>query len=250
MKSLLSVLLALATFAAGAQSTWTEAEIGASHESLTGGNRDWDSIYLDAAHAFGERRTLVGGLRQTERYGLRDSEARLGYYHPLGAAWTGHVEGTASDEHHVLPKYSLAGQAAVALAGGWGANAGLRRNEFTRSTVHILSLGGERYWGNWRGAYTLYSGHPEGAGSAAAHRFQLNRYYGSRSSIGISATRGREVENAGPPAGVVTSDVRALALSGRHWFDPAWALSWELLVHQQGGLHKRRGVLLGLRHRF
>jgi YaiO family outer membrane protein len=250
MRPLLAILLALAACPTAAQTAWTEAEIGATHESLTGGNRDWDSVYLDAVRNFGERRALAGGLRNVERFGLRDSEARLGYYHPLGATWTGHVEGSASDEHHVLPKYSVFGQVSGAFSGGLGVNAGLRRNEYTRATVHVLALGLERYWGNWRGAYTLYSGHPEGAGSASAHRFQLHYYYGTRSSIGLSGTRGREVENAGPPAGVLTSDVRSIALSGRHWMTPQWGLTWELLVHEQGDLYRRRGVLLGLRHRF
>ena len=136
------------------------------------------------------------------------------------------------------------------LPGGWGIALGLRRSEYNTSSVNITSLLAERYWDNFRGAYTLYSGRPDGASSAASHRFQLSYYYGDRNSIGLSYTTGREVENTGPPAGVITSDVRDWTLMGRHWFVPGWAFSYELLTHEQGSLYRRHGLRLGLRHRF
>ena len=116
--------------------------------------------------------------------------------------------------------------------------------------MNILVGTVERYWGNWRGAYTVYSGRPEGAASGAAHRFQLNYYYGQRSSAGISVTTGKEVENVGPPVGVVTTNVRDLTFSGRHWLDDAWALTYELVSHEQGAQYRRRGLHVGVRHSF
>ena len=67
--------------------------------------------------------------------------------------------------------------------------------------------------------------------------------------MGLSVTFGREVENI-VPNGIVTSDVRAFGIYGRHWFAPAWAVTWELGTHEQGDFYRRTGGRLGLRHDF
>lgn len=228
----------------------SEVELGATHERLSGGRPDWRSIYLEGSHPLGERRVIYGGLRETLRFGLADTEIWAGYSHPLGREWTAVVEGSASGEHRVLPKYSALGQLTRHLPGGWGLSAGLKHSEYSLSGVNLLVLGAERYWGNFRAGYNLYAGRPEGATTGVAHRFALNYYYGERSTVGIALAAGREVENVGPPLGVASTDVRSLSLSGRHWFAPSWALSWDLLAHEQGSLYRREGIRLGLRHRF
>jgi hypothetical protein len=41
-----------------------------------------------------------------------------------------------------------------------------------------------------------------------------------------------------------------LTLIGRHWLGKSWALSYELLAHEQGDLYRRRGLRLGVRYGF
>ena len=114
----------------------------------------------------------------------------------------------------------------------------------------MISAGLERYFGRQRAFYTLNNGKPEGAGSATAHRIGVDHYYAEeRSRVGVSATWGREVENI-PPTGVLTSDVRALNLDGRHWVSAAWAMTWELGTHEQGSFYRRTGGRLGVRYAF
>jgi YaiO family outer membrane protein len=173
-----------------------------------------------------------------------------GYYHPLSADWTALVEASTSDTHRVLARYALFGQLTRSLGAGWSASAGLRHSEYTRSGVNLAVLGVERYWGNFRAGYSLYAGRPEGANTGIAHRLSFSYYYGDGSSVGVAGTSGREVENVGPPTGITSTDVRNLSLTGRHWFAPDWAISWDLTAHEQGTLYRREGFRLGLRHRF
>ena len=259
MRALRVLLLAFAPAAALAQSTppadnlrlrMSEIELGATRENLNKGLQDWRSLYLEGAHYIADRQTLYGGLRRTERFNKYDTEGYVGYYHPLAPTWTLLLEGSLSEQHQVLPKGSAFAQVSKLLPYGWGLNVGLRRSEYTTSGVSMLVAGAERYWGNWRGAYTLYSGRPDGGPSAEAHRFQLSHYYGERSSIGVAYTFGQEVENVGPPVGILTSNVKDLTLNGRHWLSPDWALTWDLVAHEQGSLYRREGFRLGLRHRF
>ncbi|MBX3663109.1 MAG: YaiO family outer membrane beta-barrel protein [Burkholderiales bacterium] len=236
--------------AIGLKPARTEVEAGYSRENLSNSLPDWTSTYLLGSHRFGERRVLYGGLRETRRFGLDDSEVHAGLYYPLGASWTAQVEGSLSPTHEVLAKHSIYGQLQKSLPGGWGVGVGLRHNEYTLSASNVVSLLAERYWGNFRGAYTLYSGRPEGGSSGASHRVQLSYYYADRSSVGISFSDGREVENVGPPRGLLSSDVRNWTLSGQHWLTPAWALTYDLVNHEQGSLYRRQGLRLGIRHSF
>ncbi len=244
-------LAGVAYFAAAmAQNPYTEGEAGFTREHLSAGRGEWRSRYVEMAHEFAPRQTLYGGFRETERFGLSDSELGAGYYHPLSEKWTALVEGSYSPQHNVLARDSLLGQLSWTGPYGWVLSGGLRRSEYTRTEVNTLSGTAERYWGNFRAAYTFYNGHPEGSGSASAHRLALDYYYGERSHVGLNGTAGREAENVGPPLGVVTSKIRNLTVSGRHWVSPGWALAWELGAQQQGDLYRRQGIRLGFRHRF
>lgn len=227
-----------------------EVEGGFSREQLSGGRADWTSAYLEGAHTFAERQTLYGIARRSSRFDLRDTEYLAGYYHPLGRRWTALVEGNASPDHRVLPKHSLLGQLSWQAGGGWTLSPGVRYTKYTTSSTRLLIGTLERYWSTFRAAYTLYNGRPEGAGSATAHRLAFEHFYTERSRVGIGFTRGREVENVGPPIGITSTDVRSVNLYGRHWLTPAWALTWEGLRHDQGDIYRRQGFRLGLRHRF
>jgi len=227
-----------------------DLEGGSSYERLTNGQPDWKSVYLEGAHTFAPRQTLYGALREVERFDLHDGQIEAGYYHPFSSRLTGHVEGNASPQHNFLPMSSLFGELALELSRGWVASGGYRHNEYTATHTRILSAGLERYFASYRAYYTLNNGRPEDTGSATAHRVGLDYYYAEeRSRIGVSATFGSEVENI-VPNGVVTSDVRAFGIYGRHWLSQAWALSWEIGSHEQGDFYRRTGARLGLRHHF
>jgi hypothetical protein len=45
---------------------------------------------------------------------------------------------------------------------------------------------------------------------------------------------------------VLTTQVSSSSLSGRHWLDERWGLSYEVLVEHQGNLYLRKGIRLGL----
>lgn len=225
-------------------------EFGYGRESLTNNYADWTNTYLLGSRKLGERQTVYGGLRETERFGLNDSEVHAGLYFPVGETWGGILEGSYSPTHEVLAQSSVYGFLQKNFRGGWGLGLGLRHNEYTTTASNVTSLLAERYWGSFRGAYTLYSGRPEGASSAASHRLQLSYFYADRSTVGMSYTNGREVENVGPPRGVVATDVQGWSVSGQHWFTPSWALTYDLTQHEQGTLYRRQGLQLGLRRSF
>jgi YaiO family outer membrane protein len=230
--------------------TANEVEFGLTHDALDNGYADWESAYLDVVHRLGARHAVYGELRETQRFNLRDREMSVGYSHPFSATWTGLVEASVSPDHNVLARNSVFGQLQKSFDDGWGVQAGLRRSEYNSSSTELMVLTGERYWGNYRGAYTFYLGRPQDAGAAPSHLGQLSYYYDERSYLTFGVSSGRQVESLGPGLGVLVTDVTSVSFSGRHWLDSGWGISYEAVVEHQGDLYTRKGMRMGLRHAF
>lgn len=229
-----------------------QVQFNYTYESLTKNFGAWRNASLDVSHRFDSRQMLYGAVRETERVGQRDREAMIGFYQPLGKRWAVLAETNASPTHNVLPKWSALIQVERSFAAGWNVQTGYRRTNFNTARVNLGTIGAEKYWGNYRAAYTLYVNNLEKAGTSAAHRLQFNRYYGEQTStIGISLAAGRELESLGAArGGVLRTDVQSVAISGYHWFGRNWGTNYVLTLHRQGSLYWRRGLTLGLRYQF
>lgn len=228
----------------------TEIEIGAMPQRLNNGQRDWHEAYVDFSHRFGERETLYGSLRETERFGRSDTQGILGGYYPLGANLTGVLEADVSPTHKVLPKASVFGQLEFKLGSGWGIHSGVRHTEYDAAQVNTGNLTVERYFGNFLASYTWYESWLQGAGASPAQRVALTYFYNDENQISFALANGREAENVGPPRGVLSSSVANWAIYGRHWFTRDLALSFEAQRQRQGDLYIRQAIRLGLRYRF
>lgn len=235
--------------AASAPVAALDVEIGAGREDLSGALADWRSVHVAAEQSFGERRSLRGSWRQTERFGADDHEWAAGLTLPLSEVWTVGGDATISPSHRVLPEWSFGVELHRRLDDGWGLAFGGRHTEYASAETQQASLGLERYFGSFRAAYMWSTTRLSGAGSSPAQRLQLTHYYAAASSVGVLLGRGREAENV-PPLGVIRSTTDTLAVVGRHWLDRDWALAYEVGLHQQGDFYRRRGVQLALRRVF
>ncbi len=251
----------------------TQVEVGGSYDWLTDGYDDWRSVYVEAEHQLDVRKLVYGRARGTDRYDQDDHEFTLGGYAPLSPRWTAAAEGTYSASHDVLPVWSVMGQLQWSLPKGWGTGAGIRHSEYrprclgvefeTDSDLLWFTL--DRYWGNYYAGYTLYRAEADDSDQVYSNRFALNRYYGDRSWFGLSFSRGEEIENSpiedfggfNCTPTLVTSDVTAAVLAGRHWLRPRWAISYQfgyfdydIRVREQRPSYTRTGIRVGLRYRY
>ena len=204
---------------------------------------------VDTLQDLAPRLALYGGTLQTRRFASSDTDARVSLYRPLGPSLA-LGPGQMNPINNVLPQYTLYRQVRHVLPGGWGLGFGVRQSEYNFATNNLYSVSAERYVGNFRGAYTLYSGRTDGSDVGSAHRFQVNYFYGERNTVGLAYTTGRDIENLGLSAGLMPGDARDLTLSGRHWLSPNWALTYDLLSHEQGSLYRRQGLRLGVSRTF
>ena len=219
-----------------------DLDFGYGRESPNNQFSDWTSHFPSASLRLPERRMFYGGPRADDAFGLREGG---GYRAPLFLSGDTSVGGSPVE---TLMPGSLYGFMQRNFADGWGLGLGLRYNEYT--TTNVVSVLAERSWSNFRGSYTLYSGQPESMFSAANHRLQLSYYYDDRNAFGMSYTNGREPESVGPLRGVSSADVQGWSVGGQHWLTPSWALTYDLVQHEQGALSRKQGLQLGVRRNF
>lgn len=227
-----------------------EVEVGSSLESLTNGYANWRSKYITAEKKLGEREAIYGSVLSTQRFNMNDTQALAGVYYPLASRWTLLLEGNKSSTHNVLAKMSALSQIQYNLDEGWNAQLGVRHTEYSSASINTLLVTGERYWSNYRAAYTQSVSALAGAGSVSSGRIQLSKYYDEHSSIGVGFSKGSEIENLGLTLGILITPVQYIGLNGRHWFSRDWAASYEVATSKQGSLYTRNTFQLGLRYQF
>ena len=225
-------------------------QFGVAYEALSRGLDPWRSASLEASGAPKRSQTLYGAVRETTRFSRLDHEMMAGFRQVVSPRLTVVIEGEASPSHHVSPLWSGLGQVELVAGGGWNVQAGLRHRKYESASVNLGAMTVERYWGRYRGAYTLYLSHLPGEGSSASHRAHGDYYYDRlSSSIGVSLAAGRELEHV-EPGGVLRTAVRSAALVGRQWLTSSWFVRYDALVHEQGALYTRARVSASLGHRF
>ncbi|AEG93431.1 YaiO family outer membrane beta-barrel protein [Ramlibacter tataouinensis] len=220
----------------------------AEHSELDKGNTDWRELTLQLSRQWQPREAAELGLAQTRRFGLDDTQLRLGYSRPLSQRLTGSLQASASPTHRVLPKGSLGGALQYEFSPGWLLHGGARHTRYDATDVDEGRLALERYFGD----YSLLAGWtPARALGQDTHAFELRGswYYAPDSSVGVIAARGDEATQLGEDR-IVLAEVRSLALLGRHRLSPQAALLWSLGRTRQGSFYTRTGASLGLQFAF
>ena len=207
----------------------------------------WRRVHT--AQNLASRLMLYGGSLETRRFDVGSASMRVSLYRPQVHGLSG-MSGSVDRIHDVVPKYTLYRHISQPLGTSWGLGFGVRQSEYNSASNQLYSVSAERYIGNFKGAYTLYSNRTDGTDLGSAHRFQVNYFYGDRNTVGLAYTTGRDIESPGLVSGLAPGDARDWTLSGRHWLSPNWALTYDLLSHDSGSSYKRQGLRLGVSRSF
>ncbi len=227
-----------------------EIQLTYSFDRLSDNYGSWRTASLDFSRKYRSRRTFYGALLKTERFGRRDSQATLGIYQPLSRKWALMLEANYSPTHRTLAKWSAFGGLEHNFGKGWNGQVGYRRTQYPSAKVNLTSATAEKYFGNYRAAYTLALINLEKVGTSAAHRLQFARYYGEQaSSVGVTVGCGRELESLGSQ-GVLQTDVKSIGVSGHHWINKNWGINYDASLTGQGKFYLKQGASIGVRFRF
>ncbi len=225
-----------------------ELELSARQDWLDRGLDNWRNQRLDYVSTQPQGPGWYGALLREQRFGEGDEGVELGAVIPLNAAWTLQPEAGYQPSPYFLPQWHADLRLQRRLPDGYLGALSLRRTEYEATRVDRLALSAERYWRNWRAGYTLNLTDVANAGTPVGHDFALDHYYDGLSHAGVRLTLGEE--EAVEEQRVITSDVRAISLQGRHWLSARWAVTWAAGYHRQGDYYDRHWLRLGLRHAF
>lgn len=225
-----------------------ELELSARQDWLDNGFDNWRSQRLDYTSTQPEGLGWYGALLREQRFGEWDQGVEAGAVIALDENWTLQPEVGFQPSPYFLPEWHADLRLQRRLPSGFLGAASIRRTEYETTRVDRLALNAERYWGSWRAGYTLNITDVANAGTPIGHDLALDYFYGGLNYAGLRLTAGEE--EAVEEQQLITSDVRAISLQGRHWLDSRWALTWEVGHHRQGDYYTRRWLQLGLRHAF
>ena len=240
-----SVSNASSSEAPAASPSRTRIEAGFGKERLSNGSADWTEHFVVLNHnTAGRAQTVMVKLSQTERFGLKDNTATVAAGARLSTNVSGTIEIGASPTHRVLAKRSIQGGLSMALERGYGLAAAFRQIDYNATRLRAIDVTFERYIGDYRVAYSVHPSRSSTAGNALGHRLQLGRFYGDDNQVQVLLAGGNEVDR--PEVGIINqSQVRAIALFGRHWLTPYWAIAYAA-SHTRQEQTRRDGLTISL----
>lgn len=226
-----------------------ELTTGAIYENLTGGNEPWTEFYVNATQNLGQRTSAYAGIRVTNRFGLADQELSAGGYTPLGPTWTLNPYASISPSHNILARWTVGANLNHSLGNGWGVEGGLERREYNTTGVTIERLTAEKYFDDYRLAYTLALAQGDNTGNAAGHSLTFSYYYDERNSLNVGLAVGEQLESISP--GVVRQfDVKSINVWGTSWLSEDAAINYGVGVESFEPAFTRRKLELGFRYQF
>lgn len=232
--------------------------LSGSFDHLTDSMEAWNEVTANFSSKLREGRTIYGSISQQERFGYRDFEAQAGIYERLSPKWLLIAELKGSPTHEVVPIWAAFAQIEYGLGKGWRTGIGGRHAVYDQGAagskaVNVGSFLLEKYFGNWRAAYTLFTSNlRDTVDLRLSHLGQLDYYYGGYehdvSHIGIGFSAGVEAAEF-VYANIYGLGLKSFFLRGEHWFTPRWALTYGARTNQQEH-YSRYGIQLGVDHRL
>ena len=222
--------------------------------TLSNNPDDWRDTTVTARAKYNNGRQMAFSYTNSARFGLADDTIAAETYLPIDKDNLVYAELRYSNSHRVLPEYAAHLQWTHEFAGGWGIIGGYKRVEYTESGVHLIDLGAEYYFSNYRAAYTAVVSESDNAGGALSHRFQLGYTFDSMSNIQLAVTTGSEVEKPVNASSIIKTDFTTLALWGEVLLNRRWTLIYaagytDLQINNSRSSN-RRFFDLGIRYTF
>lgn len=225
------------------RSDWTLLA-GAGFDELDNGQPGWNSQFIELQYKQSDSRQFHLRLARDARNRSDDTSAGAGFA-LTGTRWFGGGSLAAASNPAFQAELALDGHVGRALADGWVASISARHREYETATVTGIAANIERYFADYRIAYTINQSQLDGESGFASHVVTGNWYYADASNVGFSFGTGREAEAIGN-GNVVETDVRSIAFNGRHELNPRVSLLWWAGLHEQGDLYRRQFVGLAI----
>lgn len=208
-------------------------------EDLDGDRPGWNAQSVRVGWAATERTRLFAAAGRDERFDRADRSFALGIRQSFLERWHAGLELERGSDVSFLPEDEVSAFIGRQFDHGWVGELRSRRLNYETATVTVWSARVERYFSDYRVAYTLHASRLHGLTNAVSHALDLNWYRDNRSSYGITVAYGDEAEAVGLSR-VLETEVGSVTVTGRHDLGGRYGLAWWLGIHEQGSFYRRR----------
>lgn len=216
-----------------------QVTLAASVENLSNNLPGWNQQSLRLDWRATETVQVFAELGRNERFNQSDMPVAAGARVEFAGQW--HV-GLALDRTNnasFLPESGFAAYAGRRFDKGWAGEVRAQRRNYDTATITIWSARTERYFSDYRAAYTLHVSRLHGLANAVAHAFTLDWYRSEAFSAGVTVAVGDENEAIGPGL-VLESSVASITINGRYAINRRFRLNGWVGVHEQGDFYRRQ----------
>lgn len=230
------------------ETQWTVL-LSASHEDLDSGLPDWSHQFVELTRETEDDLRLGFRLGRDVRNDTADATLGLNAEFELSSVWFGGIDLGLSGDPNFQPETAFSGHVGRPLGDGWVADIRYRRRDYPTAAVDSVIGTIEKYYGDFRFAYSPGLSRLDGSSSFMNHVATVNWFYNEDSNLGITMSTGKEAESIGVGQ-VLETDVNGLVLSGRRPLNERFGLQWWLGFHEQGDFYRRRFLGLAVSFRI
>jgi len=217
----------------------SQVTLAAGIENLTNNQPGWNNQSLRIDWNATDSLDVFVSVGRHERFNQPDSPLSAGARVELLDHWHAGLELESTNSANFLPDSSYAVYAGRRFDKGWVGQLRAERRNYDTVTVTIWSARTERYFSNYRAAYTLHVSRLHGLANALSHAFTLDWYRSTASSVGVTVAFGDENEAIGPGA-VLESSITSITINGRYALNRRFDLNGWVGVHEQGDFYRRQ----------
>lgn len=201
-------------------------------------NDTWHESAINMEYAWSKRRIAGFRAARSQRFGQDDSLYEIYGSLPLSPRIIVTGRGLYSPSHRVRHKNGVLAEVSIALAKGWVVTVGGGRTRYNSGPSDKGTLTVERYFSDYRLAYTAMAVQPEGGPWSPVQRLGGSWYYGDDSRLNFNLAAGEETDESVIGASSLKFDTWGAGLGGRHWFTPRFAVDYSVGYE---GLESSRG---------
>lgn len=224
------------------------AETGASYEHLTNGYTPWASQYLDITLPMKQRGLLYINLLNANRFSQNDTAAYLSYAYPLAYGVLSAEGGyTINPQFLTRNLYGLGWNGRLPYQFNYLVSA--KESQYQVGKTQTFNLGLDKYFGNYRVAYTAVRSVLDYSQRSWLSKFQGQWFGDSGHRIGLTYTTGHEpmVVTVG---NLLNIDVVTYQIDGLYRINDTVGLTVAAWHAVQGSYYQRNGGQIGVRVAF
>jgi YaiO family outer membrane protein len=222
-------------------------ELSTEQQQLSHGKPGWTENTVRLNRQLGPRQLIEASLVQANRFNTNDEQLNATYVQPLSEKLAVTVDGSLGTMHRFLPQHSLGLTLQYEFAPAWLVHGGVKSTRYNDVSVEQSILMVEHYVSAFSWAVAWRPVRVSDTSTSSAE-LRGSYYYGEKNAVTLSASNGQEatIDNTL----VTLANVSSIALSGRHWVNRDWALTYVLNSTHQGDYYSRNGLRIGVQYIF